>query len=108
MAGKIHPIEGEPFRALVDSDTYGQPPYLVDLTSFNGNGQCACINFVTQKRVNLRNGEPVGLKTRCKHIRRFRDSKLDEIIAGYKRRQIESNKNQRPNAPHNQDEGDWA
>jgi hypothetical protein len=93
-------------RFHVPSDTYGQPPYLVDLASFNGNGKCTCIDYDTRKRIALRDGEPMGLATRCKHIRRGRVYLLDKIIQEYITRQRESNKNPRLHAPYNEDEGD--
>ncbi len=89
----VQDIPGEPLRYLVPSDTVGKPPYLVDLSAFNGNGRCVCTDFETRRRIALREGELSSEKTRCKHIRRARVHMLDRIISDYLKRQRETNKN---------------
>lgn len=106
MIGKIELLPNELYRGRARSDTLGQPPYQWDLTSYNGNGECRCRDFETRRLKNLKEGYPRGVLTRCKHLRRARDYVIDFIIAGHLKKLRDQNKNSRPNAPHNRDEGD--
>lgn len=59
-------------------------PYRVDLTGYNGNGECNCMNFKTKHGPVLSRTPPLLLKpspaTRCKHIRAAREYFTDEAI----------------------------
>lgn len=82
----ITPINGEPFRFLVSSDTEGEDPYLVDLTSYRGNGRCACPHFKyrLQRNAEVRMDDAeVTDEFRCKHIMFARSFFVDSQIAGY-------------------------
>ncbi len=44
------------FRFLVPSRQPGEPPYLVELDSYNGNGQCICKDFTMNIEKYLKQG----------------------------------------------------
>src|ERR1035438_4593759 len=81
------------------SDTYGQPPYTMDLGNFNANGECPCPDCQIARRKRLREGFGPDDTTRCKHLKRARSAFVDKIILEYiqSRRATKPNKNQRPN-----------
>jgi hypothetical protein len=66
----IAPIEGERYSYFAPSDTFGQPPWKVDLESHNGEGECACPDWDLVKRINRREGERNPDKIQCKHLKR--------------------------------------
>ena len=57
-------IDGEPFRLYVQSSSRRQMRFLVDLESYNWNGECSCENF-TMTRIN---DVRAGKRSRCKHL----------------------------------------
>mgnify|MGYP001615675967 CR=1 FL=1 len=59
----VTPIEGEPFRFHVQSDSE-DIHYLVDLEEHDGNGWCGCAQFQFRCTPALASGH----KSRCKHI----------------------------------------
>lgn len=72
-------IEGERWRFHVPSDDPNEPPYLVDLSAWLANGECACPHFQIRLLPIVRCGiseHPL----RCKHIIRARGFILDEIL----------------------------
>lgn len=64
----VEPIKGEPLRFLVSSEEYGRAPYLVDLGSYDGNGECACPHFQIKLKPKLDDKTSDDLQ--CKHIKR--------------------------------------
>lgn len=62
-------IAGEPLRFMVASES-GEPPYLVDLGEYNGNGQCACKHFEMRMQPDLERGAAPDEKLECKHIKK--------------------------------------
>ena len=76
----VEPVDGELLRFRVRSDRDGRP-YLVDLSAFNGNGNCQCQDFQIRKLPELLKGaHGFGHVAMCKHIIRARDFFVDEII----------------------------
>lgn len=96
---RIWPVDGEPFRYWAESDS-GENPYLVDLASYHGNGECGCMDFETRMRGVLEGREEMepGLRDRlrkndprrCKHILRCREWQLDHDIAEANRREAQA------------------
>ena len=71
----IRPIEGEPKRFFVQSDSNPADEYLVDVEELDGNGQCGCVSF--EKRLGPKVGKEPG-PHRCKHLLAV-FAKLDRI-----------------------------
>jgi hypothetical protein len=88
--GSIIRLEG--FDFLVPSDVLGRDPYKVSLTMYGGNGKCVCKHFDTFCYPNLkRSGVINDEMTRCKHLRRARNSLVDEILKKYSEQQNKQN-----------------
>lgn len=74
------PDSKDPLRFLVPSDTPNGDPYVVDLGTWGGFGECSCPHFRFRSLGLVRGGDTSeGL--RCKHIRRARESFADSMIA---------------------------
>lgn len=56
-----------PTQFLVESFS-GESPYLVDISNYNGNGQCDCTHFKTRLEPRLSRGEGPSPELQCKHI----------------------------------------
>lgn len=67
---RIKDIVGEDYRFYVPSDTFGQPPWLVDLEEHSGRGHCECPDQRCVKSKNRQQGETALMLITCKHIRR--------------------------------------
>jgi len=67
---RVKAIEGEPYRFHCSSDSLGAYPYLVDLESQLGRGECTCTDWQCRKHILMRNGETNPVLTSCKHVRR--------------------------------------
>lgn len=86
----ILPLEGELFRALVDSQRAekGEPPYLCDMESFDFNGECPCENFQREQKplVEAQLKQPISKRIpfRCVHLIDFAEYFLRE--QGYRMR----------------------
>jgi len=82
---RVTPIRGELKRFFVDSERPGQHPYLVDLDSYDGNGECACDNFrirlVSKVQTEARKPKNQRWPMRCKHIKWAREYLLDKLLA---------------------------
>ena len=72
ISAHVEPVPGEEYRFWADSDTYGTPPYLVDLIAGFGMGVCTCPDFDIAKRTMRKEGETDPIVASCKHIRRAR------------------------------------
>lgn len=70
----------ESFRFRVPSSS-GEAPYLVDLTSYNGNGKCDCKDFAVRREPEL--SQRPGQPNRCKHIYRAMLALADEYISKF-------------------------
>lgn len=85
ISAHVEPIPGEEYRFWADSDTWGTPPYLVDLIAGFGLGVCGCKDYEIRKRTMRKEGEDDPLVTACKHIKRARllwaTQKLLELAA---------------------------
>jgi hypothetical protein len=81
-----------PLRFLVDSRSNpDDPPYLVEIDAYDGNGRCTCMNFCCRYEPKLSRGEALpGPATRCKHITAARLKFVDDMIALIKARKIET------------------
>lgn len=81
---RVTPVRGEVTRYFVDSERLGQPPYLVDLQSFDGNGECACDHFrirlESRARAEARKPKNQRWPMRCKHIQWAREWLMDEVL----------------------------
>jgi hypothetical protein len=80
---KAVPIPGEALRYWVESSKKGQP-WVVDLSSNGGNGECICPDFLCRREPALKGGaEPMTRHTCCKHIiaarREFLNTSLRDI-----------------------------
>ena len=78
----VTPLEGEPMRFLVRSRTEPGLRYLVDLESYNLNGECGCDHFGYHIRPELEGNhrpEPKD-RTRCWHIMQARRCLLDLFL----------------------------
>ncbi len=62
------------FRYLVQSEERDHQ-YLVDISSYDWNGECDCPHFQCRLAPRVRDGE----KGRCKHIHAAREVALDDI-----------------------------
>jgi hypothetical protein len=80
---EVEPIEGEAWRFYVRSRTPGEPPHLVDLAEYDGNGECACKHFEVRFKPDLERGINRDW-LRCYHILRARGFVLNAIIAASK------------------------
>ena len=69
-----------PTRYIIPSSKKGQV-HLIDLTSYDYNGECSCEDFTCVKIKAVAAGEPPSNKTRCKHIIYVRDCVADIFIA---------------------------
>jgi hypothetical protein len=69
MVPEVQALAGEPSRYLVRSSQLLDPPYLVDLDEYAGNGACSCADFIYRRRPELDKGTDYGPMTRCRHIR---------------------------------------
>jgi hypothetical protein len=69
----VHPIDGEPMRFRVDSETDPGVSYVVNLGALRVrqrmNGQCECDNFKFKRLPNLRMFRKPTARSRCKHIK---------------------------------------
>lgn len=72
----VKPIEGELWRFHVQSRREPDRFYLVDLTDYDGNGQCACENFQIRLRPDIENANVTPL--RCHHIDAARKHFMEE------------------------------
>src|SRR3954469_5681932 len=81
---RVTPVRGEATRFFVDSERAGKHPYLVDLQSFDGNGECACDNFrirlESRARQEARKPKNQRWPMRCKHIKWAREYILDLFL----------------------------
>lgn len=81
---RVTPIRGEYKRFFVDSERPGKPPYLVDLDSYDGNGECRCKNFTVkcepQAKAQLTLPKNQRWPMRCKHIKWAREYLLDLFL----------------------------
>ncbi len=78
----VTPIVGEPLRFHVRSRTEPGLKYLVDLESYNRNGECGCQHFEFRLRPVLaehRHPTPSD-RTRCWHILKARGWLLDRML----------------------------
>jgi hypothetical protein len=91
----IEPIAGEKYRFHVPSDTLGAYPYLVDLESHFGEGECACNDFQIARLKLRKVGEVDMMKRLCKHLKRaFIVWAMREI-----KRELREAKSRNPNKP---------
>jgi hypothetical protein len=72
ISGHVEQVPGELYRYWADSDTFGTPPYLVDLIAARGFGVCGCKDYEISKRIMRKEGETDPVIASCKHIRRCR------------------------------------
>ena len=81
---RVTPVRGEATRFFVDSERAGMHPYLVDLQSYGGNGQCMCEHFrirlESQVRGEMRKPKNQRWTFRCKHIKWAREYILDLFL----------------------------
>lgn len=69
-----------PWRWRVQSQTDPMHPHVVDLTGYNGNGECSCKHFVCTLARELKMGRAPSPATRCKHIRAAREALINTLI----------------------------
>lgn len=69
-----------PMRWQVESETDRAHPHLVDLSSYNGNGECSCLHFSCRMVPELKQGRHPSNATRCKHIAAARGMFCDVMI----------------------------
>lgn len=72
ISAHVEQIPGEEYRFWADSDSWGAPPYLVDLIAGFGLGACTCPDYEIAKRKMRKEGETDPIVVSCKHIRRAR------------------------------------
>jgi len=65
---QLTPIAGEPNRFHVESDSPTAEPYLVDLESYGGNGECSCIDFQVHQNKVAEITQSGSHFFRCKHL----------------------------------------
>ena len=82
---EIIPIEGEPWRFYVESESEPEFPRLVDLEEYDGVGWCSCPHFTFRCQPNLERGDR-GTELRCKHILAAREYLIDQQIHRERRR----------------------
>jgi len=82
MPEMIAEIEGERHCYFVASQSEPGIQFRVDLTELGGNGWCGCWDFEFRRHPALVAGTEMGEETRCKHIRRVRDTLMDGYLAG--------------------------
>lgn len=87
LESEVQPIEGEAWRFHVRSRRANQPPHLVELDAYNGNGRCSCEHFDHRFRPDLERGIARDW-LRCHHILRARGFVLNTLIAASKRDQF--------------------
>ena len=68
-----------PTRWILQSSKPNQV-HLVDVSSFNFNGECSCEDFSCVKIKAIERGEKRGSKTQCKHILYVREYLADIFI----------------------------
>ena len=73
----VMPIDGELLRFHVRSRTDSRVTYMIDLSSFDGNGVCSCDDFQFRKQPRLRAGAEPSDSLRCWHLRQARNYLLD-------------------------------
>lgn len=66
----MRPIEGEEYRFLCPSDKFAAQPYLVDLESHGGRGECACKFWTCKCHPAMKQGETDVEILTCKHQQR--------------------------------------
>lgn len=99
-----------PLRYNVPSNTKPEePPYLVDLTSYEGNGECCCTHFlmrcapllkrrispkcaVEQKLIKLKVNRHVEDALRCEHLITARSQFVDDVLAEIAKRRTTEDK----------------
>ena len=64
----VTPVPGEPLRYWVQSRSRNTVRHLVDLTAYDGNGECECEQFRFKFGPRLNAGMVPGLRTECHHI----------------------------------------
>jgi hypothetical protein len=83
MPHEVEPVAGEAWRFHVRSRRGDQPPHLVDLSEYDGNGKCNCDHFAFRFSPALERGINDDW-LRCYHILRARGFVLNTIIAASK------------------------
>ena len=69
-----------PMRWQVESETDRAHPHLVDLSSYQGNGECSCLHFSCRMAPELKQGREPSNATRCKHISAARGMFCDVMV----------------------------
>jgi hypothetical protein len=91
---KIHPYDRA--RYLVEAETAGEEPYLVDLLEYRLNGWCDCRHFAIEIQHVWESGKTPKVKA-CKHIRAAWSYIVDQALrlAGKGKRILVANQEQR-------------
>jgi len=76
--GGVEPVEGEPFRFRVKSDTTDEM-YLIDIQDCGFTGACNCMHWLARIAPKVALGLR-GPKARCKHIVRAREYFLEHVL----------------------------
>jgi len=86
----VEPVPGEPLRYMVPSATRRNLVHLVDLASYDGNGECSCEHFEFRCRPRLEAGFEPSSKLECRHIKlakeHFCRMMIRKVAAAMKRR----------------------
>lgn len=69
-----------PWQWHVASESEPDQPHLVDITGYQGNGECSCRHFRFRLAPELRMGRTPSPATRCKHIRAAREALLNTLV----------------------------
>jgi hypothetical protein len=81
---KVEWIEGEPLRALVESQREGIPPYLIDLGGLDGSMICSCphweFSIYPQIRAQLHLPWYERRTICCIHLYEARESLANQVI----------------------------
>lgn len=78
----VEPIKGEALRYRVRSASRTDLSYVVDLSEYQGNGQCTCPDFLCRREPNIKKGKPLYTRlTMCKHVMAARIDFLNTTLA---------------------------
>lgn len=82
----VTPLNGEPFRCVVHSETNAKEAYIVDLQAKFPLGECSCRDWACRRYPDFkRTGKAYG----CKHCLAARDFILNRIIEAYSKKDEE-------------------
>jgi hypothetical protein len=80
MKAPIREPYDSPLRWLIESSSTNHKPYLVDLSQYNGVGECQCRFWVCNVGPKVKRGEVVH----CKHVRIARERFTNWAIEAFK------------------------